>query len=135
MPDAASKKFASLDKAVEHEVSLTKQRRATWTNLIKGQTTAMKEHMTEDGDKTRAEVRAGLAPLAQLLGPDDDNATAAQLRMRKANMNKMYQDRINKGEIFWGRVLGHLLGGIFWGRSSWGDLWDILWQVFGRSMP
>ena len=84
VPDAASQKFASLPEAVEHEMSLTKQRRTSWTNLIKGHTAAVKEHVTADGEKTRAEVRAGLAPLVQLLGPDDDNATAAQLRMRKA---------------------------------------------------
>ena len=96
VPDAASQKFASLPEAVEHEMSLTKQRRTSWTNLIKGQTAAVKEHVTADGEKTRAEVRAGLAPLVQLLGPDDDIATAAQLRMRKATMGKLYQERINE---------------------------------------
>ena len=94
VPAAASKKFASVGEAVEHEMSLTKQRRASWTNLIKGQTAAVQEHVSADGEKTRAEVCAGL--LCKILGPDDDNATAAQLRMRQVTASKLYQDRINE---------------------------------------
>ena len=45
VPDAASKKFASLDEAVEHEMSLTKQRRTTWTNLIKSQSNRTKTNL------------------------------------------------------------------------------------------
>ncbi|MEC9362539.1 MAG: hypothetical protein VYC42_04880, partial [Pseudomonadota bacterium] len=47
---ALPKKFASLDEAVVHEMALTKQRRATWTNLIKGETKAVKDHVTADGN-------------------------------------------------------------------------------------
>ena len=45
VPAAASKKFASVGEAVEHEMSLTKQRRATWTNLIKGRCVAKDEEL------------------------------------------------------------------------------------------
>ena len=37
VPHAASKKFASLNEAMAYEMSLTKTRRTTWKNLIKGQ--------------------------------------------------------------------------------------------------
>jgi len=94
VPENASKKFASLPEAVDHEMSLTKQRRTSWTNLIKGQTTAIKKHVKADGEVTRAEVRAGLAPLAQLLGPDEETATAAQLRLRKRSANELFNAKI-----------------------------------------
>ena len=45
----------------------------------------VKEHVSADGEKTRAEVRAGLAPLAQLLGPDDDNATAPNYKLQSTH--------------------------------------------------
>ena len=57
--ETASKKFVSLEEAVEHEMSLTKQRRTSWTNLIKGHTAVVQQHVTADGDKTRAELRTG----------------------------------------------------------------------------
>ena len=54
VPDAASNRFASLQEAVEHDMSLTKQRRATWANLSKGRTALVQQHVTEGGEKTRA---------------------------------------------------------------------------------
>ena len=93
-PVAASNKFSSLDAAVEHEMSATKRRRTTWRNLFKGQTAAVKSHVTADGEKTRAEVRAGLAPLKQIFGSDEERFTTAEFR--KKAMNKQLQDHINE---------------------------------------
>ena len=59
VPDAASKKFASLDEAVEHEMSLTKQRRTTWTNLIKSQSNLVLRTQFKMPDKLRKRDRSG----------------------------------------------------------------------------
>ena len=57
--DATSKKFASLDEAVVHEMALTQQRRTTWRNLIKGR---VNKHITSETDRVVAVVSANSQP-------------------------------------------------------------------------